>query len=136
MSYSKITDGLVLALAVLISTAAFAGSKPGSLYLGSAAQVNGKQLPAGTYEVKWEGSGPAVEVQFLKGKKVVATTPAKVEQTPSKSAQGSAVIETAGGGRSLVEARFAGKNYKLVFPGAEAQARNTQTGGSSAQTNP
>lgn len=29
MSYSKITDGLVLALAVLISTAAFAGSKPG-----------------------------------------------------------------------------------------------------------
>ena len=135
MKHSKI-GGLVLAMTVLVSTAAFAGSKPGSLYLGSAAQVNGKQLPAGNYQLKWEGSGPAVEVQVLKGKKVVATVPAKLEQVSSKAAQDSAVIETAGGGRSVVEARFAGKNYKLVFTGAEAQAQNTQNSGSSAQTNP
>ena len=136
MNYSRITSGLVLTLAVLLSTAAFAGSKPGSLYLGSAAHVNGKQLPAGDYQVKWEGSGPAVEVQFLRGKKVVATAPAKVEQMTSKTRQGAAVIETAGGSRSLVEARFAGKNYKLVFPGGEAQAQNTQNSGNSGQTNP
>lgn len=136
MKHFKISGGMALAVAVLLSTAAFAGSKPGDLYLGSAAQVNGKQLPAGNYQVKFEGKGPAVQVQFLKGRKVVATAPAKVEQMPSTPDQGSAVIETAGGGRSLLEARFAGKNYKLVFTGAEAQARNTQSAGSSAQTNP
>jgi len=130
MKYSKFTGGLVLALAVLASTVAFAGNKPGSLYLSDAAQVNGKQLPAGNYNVKWEGSGPEVQVQFLQGKKVVASAPAKVEQTPSKPSKDAAVIETASGSRSLVEARFAGKNYKLVFPGTEAQAQNTHNGAS------
>ncbi|HKW25527.1 MAG TPA: hypothetical protein VJN48_07065 [Terriglobales bacterium] len=131
MKYSKYTGGLVLALAVLLSTAAFAGNKPGSLYLADATQLNGKQLPAGTYQLKWEGNGPEVQVQFLQGKKVVATAPAKLEQATSKPAKDAAVIETASGSRSLAEARFAGKNYKLVFPGPEAQAQNAH--GSSGQ---
>ncbi len=133
MKSSKMMGSLVLALAVLLSTAAFAGNKPGSLYLGDAAQLNGKTLPAGDYKVQWEGSGPAVQVQILKGKKVVATAPAKVEQTQEKAASGAAVIETAGGSRQLVEARFAGKNYKLVFTGPEAQAQNMH--GGSGQSN-
>lgn len=133
MKSSKMMGSLALALAVLLSTAAFAGNKPGSLSLSDAAQINGKTLPAGNYRLQWEGSGPAVQVQFLKGKKVVATAPAKVEQLPNKPAQGAAVIETAGGGRSLVEARFAGKNYKLVFTGPESQAQNMRNG--SGQSN-
>lgn len=133
MKYSKYTGGLVLALAVLLSTAAFAGNKPGSLYLSDATQLNGKQLPAGTYQLKWEGNGPEVQVQFLQGKKIVATTPAKLEQATAKPAKDAAVIETASGSRSLAEARFAGKNYKLVFPGPEAQAQNAH--GSSGQNN-
>ena len=133
MKGSKMMSSLVLTLAVLLSTVAFAGNKPGSLSLGDAAQINGKTLPAGNYRVQWEGSGPAVQVQFLKGKKVVATAPARVEQLPDKPAQGAAVIETAGGGRNLVEARFAGKNYKLVFTGPESQAQNMRSG--SGQSN-
>ena len=128
MKSSRITGGLVLAVAVLLSTAAFAGSKPGSLYLAEAAQLNGKQIPAGTYEVRWEGNGPAVQVSVLKGKKVIASAPAKVEQVSAQSDHGAAVIDTAGGSRTLVEARFAGKNYKLVFPSPEAQAQNMHTG--------
>lgn len=130
MKYSKYTGGLVLAMAVLLSSAAFAGNKPGSLFLGEATQLNGKQLPAGTYNVKWEGNGPEVQVEFLRGKKVVATAPAKLEQTTTKPEQGAAVIDTASGSRTLTEARFAGKNYKLVFPSPEAQAQNARSGAS------
>ncbi|HEX6905540.1 MAG TPA: hypothetical protein VF154_02945 [Terriglobales bacterium] len=128
MKSSKITGGLVLAVAVLLSTAAFAAGKPGSLYLGEAAQLNGKQIPAGTYQLKWQGNGPAVQVYVMKGKKVVASAPAKVEQVSAQSDHGAAVIDTAGGSRTLVEARFAGKNYKLVFPSPEAQAQNMHNG--------
>lgn len=134
MKTSKMA-GLVLVCAVLISTIAVAGNKPVSMAFSGTTQVNNKQIPAGTYELKWEGNGPEVQVQFLRGKKVVATVPAKLEQMPSKADRAAAVIETAGGGRSLVEARFAGKSYKLVFAGAEAQAQNTHTSGSSADTN-
>ncbi|HTM90752.1 MAG TPA: hypothetical protein VL155_21275 [Terriglobales bacterium] len=128
MKSSKITGGLVLAIAVLLSTAAFAGSKPGSLYLSEGAQLNGRQIPAGTYQLRWEGNGPAVQVSVLKGKKVIASAPAKIEQVAAQSDRGAAVIDTAGGSRTLVEARFAGKNYKLVFPSPEAQAQNMHTG--------
>jgi len=128
MKSSKITGGLVLAVAVLLSTAAFAGSKPGSLYLSEGAQLNGRQIPAGTYQLRWEGNGPAVQVSVLKGKKVIASAPAKIEQVAAQSDRGAAVIDTAGGSRTLVEARFAGKNYKLVFPSPEAQAQNMHTG--------
>jgi hypothetical protein len=128
MKSSKIRGGLVLAVAVLLSTAAFAGSKPGSLYLSEGAQLNGRQIPAGTYQLRWEGNGPAVQVSVLKGKKVIASAPAKIEQVAAQSDRGAAVIDTAGGSRTLVEARFAGKNYKLVFPSPEAQAQNMHTG--------
>src|ERR1051326_5073734 len=128
MKSSKITGGLVLAIAVLLSTAAFAGSKPGSLYLSEGAQLNGRQIPAGTYQLRWEGNGPAVQVSVLKGKKVIASAPAKIEQVAAQSDRGAAVIDTAGGSRTLVEARFAGNNYKLVFPSPEAQAQNMHTG--------
>jgi hypothetical protein len=133
VKYSKYTGGLVLAVAVLVSTAAFAGNKPGSLYLADTTQLNGKQLPAGTYDLKWEGNGPDVQVEFLKGKKVVATAPAKLQQTSIRPDKGAAVIDMASGSRSLSEARFAGKNYKLVFPNPEAQAQNAH--GSSGQNN-
>ncbi|HEU5335323.1 MAG TPA: hypothetical protein VFU27_05140 [Terriglobales bacterium] len=127
--------GLVVACAMLLSAAAVAGNKPVSLAFASATQINGKQVPAGAYQLKWKGNGPEVQVQFIQRRKVIATVPAKLQQTPSKADRESAVIETAGGGRSLVEVRLAGKNYKLVFPGAEAQAQNTHANGGSADTN-
>ena len=127
--------GLIVACAMLLPAAALAGNKPVSLAFGSATQINGKQVPAGAYQLKWEGNGPEVQVQFIQRKKVVATVPAKLQQTQSKAESAAAVIETAGGGRSLVEVRPAGKNYKLVFTGAEAQARNTHANGSSADAN-
>lgn len=134
MKYSKIAGGLVLALTLLVSTA-FAGNKSASMQLNSVAQVNGKQLPAGNYKLKWEGDGPAVQVRFLQGKKVIATAPARLEQIPRKSNEAAAMIDNAGDAHSLMEVRFFGKNYKLVFPSAEAQAQNTHGSGASTPTN-
>ena len=135
MKRSRITGGLALAFALLLSSAAFAGNNAASLNLSTATQLNGKQLAAGTYKLKWEGSGPAVEVQVLQGKKLIATVPAKVEQTSTRPPRDATVVETAGGSRNLVEARFAGKGYKLVFAGNEAQAQNTQSGEGASQSN-
>ena len=50
--------------------------------------VGGKVLPAGKYLVKWNGETGPVQVNFLKGKDVVATAPAEVvnQKTPYSSA--------------------------------------------------
>ncbi len=133
MKYSKMAGGLVLALALLVSSA-FAGNKAASMDLSSTVQVNGKQLPAGSYKLKWEGDGPAVQVQFLKDKRVVASAPARLEQMSTKNIVAGALIDNAGDAHNLLEVRFAGKNYKLVFPGSEAQAQNAH-GNGTAQTN-
>lgn len=134
MKYTKIAGGLLLALTLAVSTA-FAGNKPASVELRSTVGVNGQQLPAGSYTLKWEGNGPAVEVQFLKGKKVVASAPAQLEQLSSKNKVASALVDSTGDAHNLLEVRFEGKNYKLVFPSAESQAQNARGSGTSAQTN-
>ena len=50
--------------------------------------VNGKQLGAGDYTVKWDGNGPNVEVNILQGKNVVATVPAHMVDLESRSQPG------------------------------------------------
>ena len=77
MSVSKISKGLLLGLALLLATSVFAANK-GSLQVSDPVTVNGKQLGAGDYTVKWEGAGPNVELNILRGKNVVATVPARM----------------------------------------------------------
>jgi hypothetical protein len=84
MSVSKISKGLLLGLALLLATSGFAANK-GSLQVDNPVTINGKQLAAGEYTVKWDGAGPNVELNILKGKNVVATVPARMldlEQSP------------------------------------------------------
>jgi hypothetical protein len=42
--------------------------------------VEGKSLNPGTYKVEWNGTGPNVQVKMVKGKDIVATFPAHVQQ--------------------------------------------------------
>ena len=77
MSVSKISKGLLLGLALLLATSGFAANK-GSLQVDDPVTVNGKPLAAGEYTVKWDGAGPNVEVNIMKGKNVVATVPARM----------------------------------------------------------
>jgi hypothetical protein len=111
-SFSK---QLVLGAALLLATGAFAANK-GAVTVSTPVQVAGKELSAGKYDLQWEGNGPAVEASIMKGKKVVATVPARIvtlEQSPNSD---SAVIRTNDdGSRALAQARFSGKKLALEF---------------------
>ena len=112
MKFQSISKGLLLGLALLLATSAFAAANKGSMQLLDPVTVSGKQLPAGDYSVQWDGSGPNVEVNILKGKKVVATTPARLIDLNQKPDRDAAVVRNNDdGSRSLAEIHFGGKKY-------------------------
>lgn len=115
---NNVAKSVVLGLAVLLATSAFAINK-GSLHVQNPVEINGQQLAAGDYQLRWEGMGSNVEVSVMQGSKEVAKTPAKVielNQAPSRDAS---VVDHSGGKASVSEVRFAGKKYALALGGAE-----------------
>jgi hypothetical protein len=123
---------MTLALALLFSASAFASdSHKASLQTFDVVQVSGKQLPAGEYQLKWEGSGPDVQLSILKNNKVVATTPAKVVELEQKTGTDAALVsKTADGTRQLTGVRFGGKKYALAIGEGTAQAEMKASDGS------
>ena len=122
MSVSKISKGLLLGLALLLATSVFAANK-GSMEVADPLTVNGKQLPAGDYTVTWEGTGPSVELNILRGKNVVATVPARMVDL-DRSANRDSVITSVNsdGHKSLNEIRFSGKKYAFAVNAESAKA--------------
>ena len=114
--------GLLLGLALLFATGAFAAAaNKGSVQLFDSVSVSGKQLAKGTYSVKWDGSGPNVELSFLQGNVVVATTSARVVDLSQKTANDAAIVKNgADGTKVLSELRFEGKKYALAIGGDSA----------------
>ena len=123
MKATTISKATILGLAMLLATTAFAASNKGPLQLTTSVNVAGKQLAAGDYTVKWDGSNAATQVSIMKGKNVVATVPAQVVDLPSPSAYDSAVVTTDGGSRNLQQIRFSGKKFALqVSDGGSASS--------------
>ena len=91
MKLNPLAKTVVLGLAVLLASSAFAGNtnNKGTVQVGESFQVNGQQLAAGEYELRWDGAGPNVEVSFIRGKKEVAKIPATLV-TLDKAASDSA----------------------------------------------
>jgi hypothetical protein len=119
---------VVLAVSLLLAVSAFASdTHKGSLQTFNALQVNGKTLPAGEYQVKWEGNGPNLQLNILKNNKVVATTDAHVVELAQKPSNNSAVTNTnPDGTRSLDEIRFAGKKFAFAIgQGDRAQVKGS-----------
>ena len=122
MKFSNTSKGLVLGLALLLATSAFAANK-GSLQVSDTVNVSGKSLAAGEYNVKWEGNGPNVELNILQGKKVVATIPARlIDLDRSAPGNTSVVKRNEDGSKTLSEIRFAGKKYALALGDESAKA--------------
>jgi hypothetical protein len=122
MKLSKVSKGLLLGLALLLATSAFAANK-GSLMVSDPVTVSGKSLAAGEYTVKWEGNGPNVELNIFQGKNVVATIPARlIDLDRSASGNTSVVKRNDDGSKSLSEIRFAGKKYALALGNESAKA--------------
>lgn len=129
MKFANVSKGLLLGLTLLLATSLFAASNKGSLQTMSDVTVSGKTLPAGEYSLQWEGTGSNVVLNILKGKTVVATTPARlVDLNQSPSSDGAVIRSNDDGSRSLAEVRFGGKKYALQIGGESASA---EAGGSS-----
>jgi hypothetical protein len=118
MKLTNLIKSVVLGLAVLLATSAFASNK-GSLHVQDPVEINGQQLPAGDYQLRWEGTGSNVEVSVMQGKKEVAKTSAKVIELKEAFASDAAVVDHSSGRASLSEVRFARKKYALAIGGTE-----------------
>jgi len=109
----SVSKTVVLGLAVLLASSAFAGTKA-SLQLNNPVTVNGTTLKPGDYKFQWEGSGPNVELSILQGKKVLAKTSAHVVELQKPAYQDAAVTtKNDSGPNSLAGLRFQGKKFAL-----------------------
>ncbi|MGC2537613.1 MAG: hypothetical protein WA350_12575 [Candidatus Sulfotelmatobacter sp.] len=128
MKFTTVSKSLVLGLALVLASTAFAATK-GSLQLSNPVTVNGTTLKPGDYKVQWEGSGPNVELSILKGKNVVAKVPAHVVELQAPSSNDAAVtLQNASGPNTLAGVRFQGKKTALELGDA---SNSMQASGSS-----
>ena len=113
MKFTTVSKSLMMGLALLLASSAFAGTKA-DLVLQSPTTVNGTKLKAGEYKLQWDGTGPNVEVSITQGKTVVAKVPAKVVDLKAPSQNNAAVVKNNDDGTStLAGARFEGKKFAL-----------------------
>lgn len=127
MKLATVSKSLVMGLALLLASSAFAATKA-NLQLGNPVMVNGTTLKPGDYKVQWDGTGPNVELSIMQGKNVVVKAPARVVDLPAASANDAAVTaKNDSGPNSLTSIRFQGKKFALDL----AQATEGMEGGSS-----
>jgi hypothetical protein len=101
-------------LAVLAPLSAFARDKnQHSVDIPQTVQVGGKQLEPGNYKVRWEGTGPDVQVTFLSHGKAVATVPGTLKTNDSQVTEDA--IQTDSTSKTLNEIDFGRDKEALVF---------------------
>jgi len=124
MKFATVSKTLVMGLALLLASSAFAATKA-SLELKHPTTVNGTQLKPGEYKLQWDGTGPNVEVSFVQGKNVVTKVPAKLVEL-SMPAQNTAavVLKNDDGSNTLSAVRFEGKKYSLELGAASDGAQS------------
>ena len=127
MNRNILLKSLVFGLALLLATSALASNK-GSLHVQEAVQVNGQQVPAGDYQLRWDGSGSNVELSIMQGKKVVTKTAAKLVELDHPSAYDSAVVDSTSGSPTISQVRFAGKKYALAIGNGQKAEANEGAG--------
>lgn len=125
MKLTNLAKTVVLGLAVLLASSAFASNR-GTLQVRESFDVNGQQLSPGEYQVRWDGTGSTVEVSFLKNNKEVAKTSAKVLTLDKASGSDSAVIDHSSGKATISELRFAGKKFVLAIGPTEKAEMNSK----------
>ena len=118
MKFATVSKSLVMGLALLLASSAFAGSKA-NLHLNNPTTINGTKLKAGDYKLEWEGNGPDVEVSVVQGKNVLAKAPAKLVDLSVPAQNTAAVLRKGSDGTStLAGARFEGKKFAIELSGA------------------
>ncbi len=120
MKLTHVAKTVVLGLAVLLASSAFASNK-GSLVVREALEVNGQQLAPGEYQLRWDGTGSNVEISFMKGNKEVAKASARVVAVDKAPEYDLAIVDRTSGKAAVSELRFAGKKYALAIGTEKAE---------------
>ncbi len=102
--------------ALTLSLSAFAATKSDTVTLYHDAQINGKTLPAGEYQVKCETTGSTAQVKFMKSGKEVASGSGQVKPLTA-TPEHTQVITTGGGsGAAMIsEIDFGHSNSAVSF---------------------
>ena len=101
----------VLTVASLMTVAAFAADTgSGTVRLDNAVKVGSTDIPAGSYNVTWTGSGDNAEITLKQGKYVV-TAPAQV--VDAKHSKNAFATKSENGARVLTEIQFKDKTLVL-----------------------
>jgi hypothetical protein len=78
--------------------------------------LNGAQVPAGTYELTWETQGSAARATLWKDGRFVATAPGAWVKSGFRYSEDAALLRVnPEGSKSLVEIRIAGTARAIVF---------------------
>jgi hypothetical protein len=126
MKFATLSKTVVLGLAVMLASSAFAATKA-NLQINHPVTVNGTTLKPGEYKFEWEGSGPNVELSILKGNKVMAKASAHVVELQTPADYDAAVTRNTNGTESLAGIRLQGKKFSLEL----SETSEAMQGGSS-----
>jgi hypothetical protein len=112
---SKVARFTIFVFALTVAIGAFAASKSQSVRLYNDAQINGKTLPAGEYDVKYEATGSTAQVKFLRNGKEVATANGQVKQLAAAPDHAQVITQDAGSSRSISEIDFGHSTTGVTF---------------------
>ena len=113
MKFATVSKSLVMGLALMLATSAFASDK-GKLQIYNPVNVNGTTLKPGDYKLEWTGTAGNVELSIIQGKNVLAKVPAHVVDLKSPSDNDAAVVNNGDNGtKTLTGVRFEGKKFAL-----------------------
>lgn len=129
MKLSRLS-AVFLGSSLLLAASAFAGpTNKRSIHLAEPITVAGKQLRAGDYKVEWTESADSVQLNFVRGKEVVATLSAKVVSVKNANVRDGYETEHAqDGSLSLKQIFFSGKSYDLQIQTADNAAPSNPSG--------
>ncbi len=105
----------LLVFTLTLSISAFAGSKSQTITLFHDAQLNGKTLPAGEYDVKCNTTGSTAQVKFLRNGREVASATGQVKQLSSAPEYNQLVTQDGNGIATIDEIDFAHSNTGVSF---------------------
>jgi hypothetical protein len=112
----------LLVLAITVSISAFARSKSESISLFQEVTVNGTNIPAGDYVVKYDIDGNNAQVKFTQNGKEIASANGQVKTLTQKPVRNQVVLNTSGDTRTISEIDFGGKDTAITFESAGAAA--------------
>jgi len=118
MKLSRIGTTVVAGM-LLLAAGAFAQEK-GSLNLTENLSVQGKVLTPGNYKLQWEGKGPNVQLNIIRGKEIVATVPATIVSSATANYANAYGARTEGDGSKVLEVYYPeGKKFTLELNKSE-----------------